>query len=245
MRTPKFAGLAAAAAIFATPAFAADLGPAQPATPAAVTAPFSWTGFYAGLNAGYAWIGNRLTVPGAAGGPAIADPDADGFSTGAQIGYRYQFAFGAVAGIEADGSLLWDAHSRSRYHNAFFGFFSNDGLSHPQWNASLRGTLGYAWGRWLPYVTGGIAFSEDNSCTTAFVGAPCAAGAGLDSGRTGWTVGGGLAYALTNRLVVNVEYRYADFGEKSYVTPAVVGFHTRSRLTTQKVMVGLSYKFGG
>src|SRR5215216_1977441 len=44
----------AAAALLSTPTLAADLAPA-PVEPAPVYMPFTWTGFYVGVHAGYAW----------------------------------------------------------------------------------------------------------------------------------------------------------------------------------------------
>ncbi len=122
--------LSVAATVAATGAFAADL-PSRKAPPIMVVAAptVSWTGFYAGVNAGYSWDRTSTTdiasspifigvdpAAGPGGGPfantAIgAATGATGifgagspghFIGGGQIGYNYQFGQSLVAGLEAD-----------------------------------------------------------------------------------------------------------------------------------------------
>ena len=100
-------------------ASAADLPMKAPPLVAAPI-PFSWAGFYVGVNAGYAWgnndtnvsstpvfvnttnFGNPLIVnTAAAGGTASLSPDNGAFIGGIQAGYNWQFN-SIVAGIEAD-----------------------------------------------------------------------------------------------------------------------------------------------
>jgi outer membrane immunogenic protein len=114
-----------AIALTGSAAFAADL-PSRAPPPVFLPPPpvFTWTGFYAGLNAGYTFGGsNSVTVntvpafadevdfPGiatpladAAAASATADLSADrsGFIGGGQIGYNFQFANSWLVGIEAD-----------------------------------------------------------------------------------------------------------------------------------------------
>lgn len=116
------------AGIVITPlaAHAADL-PSRAAPPvfvAPVVAPFSWTGFYLGADAGYGFGtgGNgtsgasNLSVPAAplgtfavtpaSGVPFLSSSNSrrNGFVGGGQIGYNYQFGAGSgvVIGVEAD-----------------------------------------------------------------------------------------------------------------------------------------------
>src|SRR5690349_17173585 len=93
-------------------AAAADL-PLRP-TPVVYGSPYSWTGFYLGVNAGYGLI-DRSADPvcvdpfGVANGPGCllppsVKPRAAGFIAGGQAGYNYQFTpgSGVVVGIETD-----------------------------------------------------------------------------------------------------------------------------------------------
>jgi outer membrane immunogenic protein len=118
--------LASAGAIALTgAALAADL-PSRAPPPVYLPPPpvFTWTGFYAGLNAGYTFGGsNSVDVVTAAGpadvtivGPVATDAGSaaaasatgtlsrhnSGFIGGGQIGYNLQFANSWLVGIEAD-----------------------------------------------------------------------------------------------------------------------------------------------
>lgn len=230
--------LAGVAVLLAAPALAADL-PARSMAPAPMyaTPMFSWTGFYVGADVGYVWTKNRITNVATG---FVANPDPEQFSIGGHIGYRHQFAGGIVVGLEGDASWLNDQRRRGAYNLG-----AADALTRLNWDASVRASLGYSFGRFLPYLTGGVAFTEENGCATVTNGPVCAPGTGYSGTRTGWTLGAGVAYAVTDNWIVKAEYRYADFGSKTYATPGIAGGLTRSLVQTNKVMIGLSYKFGG
>ena len=87
--------LATTALMLTAPAFAADLAPRamEPVAPAYIAPQaFNWTGFYAGVNAGYGFSADF----GASG-----IDSADGFTGGAQAGYNMQFN-PLVVGIEGE-----------------------------------------------------------------------------------------------------------------------------------------------
>jgi opacity protein-like surface antigen len=132
--------LASAGAMALTSAaVAADLG-ARPPPPVFLPPPpiFSWTGLYAGINAGYTWSNNNLVdtdaspggcnpaFPGCAVTPNFSVASAslatfslpaktDGFIGGGQIGYNYQLNNSFVAGIEADIQGIAGAHASSSF----------------------------------------------------------------------------------------------------------------------------------
>ena len=85
-------------------AWGADLAP--PAAPA----PYSWTGLYIGLNAGYASakVTNTVSGGGLDGSGSVNMPGGIG---GAQIGYNYQIG-PMVLGFEADSTAPWRRNRR-------------------------------------------------------------------------------------------------------------------------------------
>lgn len=199
---------------------------------------FIWTGGYIGLQGGYSWLDPVQQFVGSIN--LVGEPDANGWTLGGQAGYRYQFDSGIVAGVEAD----------------LFGYFDADGLApiggsinnaafEANYGGSVRGQVGYAFDRFLPYVTGGLAFVDIEGGTTPGGSTTVAPGASYDDTRIGWTIGAGLAYAVTDNWIVNADYRYSDYGDETYDTPAVAGgtADTSLDLTEQALKLGISYKF--
>ncbi|KQP04783.1 porin family protein [Methylobacterium sp. Leaf93] len=226
LATTVLAGLTAVAS-------AADL-PRRAAPPVFVPVPvFTWTGFYAGVNAGYAFSTGSdstrsFTVPGSIGGQQVTanglaqtatfrKDSQDGFTGGAQIGYNYQFTpgSGVVVGIEADAQYL-DFGSKRRDSGVLTtpAFAVNDprGLSSLDYFGTVRGRLGYAFDRTLVYGTGGFAYGA-GSADRDFGGFR-----GNDDFRTGYAVGGGIEYALPTESFFN-------FFRASAVTLKVEGLY--------------------
>ena len=205
-------------------AAAADL-PRRVAPPVIAPIPvFTWTGFYAGFNAGYGFDArdtnnapqfvatvNPLVVVGPAavnGGIfGFRDRSTEGFVGGGQIGYNYQFTPGAgfVIGLEADAQYVDFGRDRNRFAfapiNAGAGInpaavvFNPNGLSGLDYFGTVRGRIGYAFDRVLFYGTGGFAYGGGGG--TNF-GLP-----NNDDFRTGWTAGGGVEYALPTDSFLN------------------------------------------
>lgn len=269
---------AALSALVAGPATAADLGtPVYRRAP--VLAPvYSWSGFYIGGNIGGAWMrdnGNN-TVPFATFflPPNAAAINASGgfsgsgssFIGGGQAGYNWQ-AGAVVFGIEADIDWL---RTRSNstvivpYVTAPANGTRFDNSVGANWLATIRGRLGVASlanGAALIYVTGGAAIAglTMSNATTELVPIPfgncaafhCGASSG-DTTKTGYTVGGGLEWALSQNWSLKGEYLYADLGHVSATSshfgvnaPAVAQpIYHDAHVTLQVARIGLNYKFG-
>jgi outer membrane immunogenic protein len=215
---------------------AADLGYKKP-SPVPVMTHFSWTGFYVGVDAGYSVGRSNFNVTGAAG--AVSTPEPSGFSIGGHAGYRYQLQNNVVLGAEVRAFGNIDTRDQKK-----LGGFANFGRTETRWGGDARLSLGYAMGRFLPYLAGGVALADIKGCTTTAGGAACGgATASFSDTRVGWTIGGGLAYAFTNNLIARVDYAYSDFGSKNFSTPGVAGGNTKVKLQTHGIRAGLSYKF--
>ena len=253
---PRAAFIAVVAQAAAAGAFAADMPVKAPvAMPA-----YSWTGWYAGLNAGFAesHAGFSLDPTGAWAGAAPQAADVvkattdtlhpRGFAGGGQIGWNYQLRY-IVIGLEADIDYVGANSSLTGgaiLPTSIVGFSQ---AASEQWLSTVRGRLGFlVMPEALVYATGGLAMAGWNlnmHMTSSGVDAVFS-----DSlTRTGWTVGGGLEVALARSWTGKVEYFRADFGSVTGSsvfpppnTPNFTQTHNVS-LTTDTVRVGLNYQF--
>jgi outer membrane immunogenic protein len=214
-------------------AFAADL-PSRRAPPVYIPPIpiFTWTGVYIGGQVGYDFGRDSARI-NSFGGTAGYGVSQNGVIGGAHVGYNQQYNQ-FVFGLEGDV----DATSANKT------FVPGAGVAFTERNqveGSIRGRVGVAFDRVLVYGTGGAAFGGiKHTYATPF---------GFDSisnTRVGWTVGGGLEYAITNNWSVRAEYRYTDFGranDNPINSFGVPGLFVRHHVTENRVQAGFSYKF--
>jgi outer membrane immunogenic protein len=236
-----FLGSIALLISLSTTAWAADLPVKAPLDPGlAVAAPASWQGIYVGGHVGYGWGSTRITelVPYAfcnTGDPCRLRYDFSGPLGGAQIGFNVQSG-PLVFGAEADVS--WSGMRRT-IQNPFGPVVANESFSTKMdWFGTGRARLGYASSSWLPYVTGGFAFARiENRYTDP---PDSAVGSGT---KWGWTVGGGVEYALQSNWSVRAEYLYVDLKNTHGVLLNVFRYEWENHFHVARV--GLNYRFGG
>jgi len=255
----------AAVLALATGARAADLPSRAPPPVYVPPAPiFTWTGVYIGGQVGYAWGQSNFNFSDELGDFAALGNNVDGVIGGAHVGYNLQLSQ-FVIGLEGDvdGTSL----SRSRSQSLVLGSLPGEIDINVRHNieGSIRGRVGYAWDRVLVYATGGAAFGGFNANASAnfatFVPNGIGGGSVFDvagqasssATRVGWTVGGGLEYAVTNNWSIRAEYRYTDFGRSTTFTnlgvtfggvvqPGIGAIVSRN-FNENRVEVGFSYKF--
>jgi outer membrane immunogenic protein len=208
--------VAGIAALVATSAVAADL-PGRKSAPAVVpqlTAVGPWTGFYAGVNAGYEF--NSTTRSNASGTITNLNNN-NGFIGGVQAGYDQQFG-NIVAGAALDFDLSNASKTVSSVKQTFNG------------EATARARLGYlVMPAMLTYATAGVAAGRFESQVS-----------GVTDTKThvGYVVGGGAEYRYTKNIASFVEYRYTDFGQKTYSKSA-----SDKDISTSEVRAGVNYRF--
>jgi outer membrane immunogenic protein len=203
-------------------AVAADLPSSRaPAAPPPLPI-FSWTGLYVGGQVGYGFGNDTATPAGFA--PNGIKPS--GVLGGAHIGYVYQTGSSLVVGLE--GSI--DGSSVSSTSAAFLGSYT---VKSPV-QGSIRGRAGFAVDRALFYATGGVAFATFNDSY--------ATGDSASATRAGYTVGGGVEYAISDRWSVRGEYRFSSFGTFTDTLPNALTAVTHKD-NQSRAEVGFSYKF--
>jgi len=104
---------------------------------------------------------------------------------------------------------------------------------------TLRGQVGYAvgpTGRFLPYVTGGLAFGNVH----AWDALTPAAGSVT---RTGWAAGAGVAVMVVPNWAVKFEYLHVDLGSSTFFD-IVPGVPETVSAKADLFRFGVSYQFG-
>ena len=209
---------------------AADL-PSRRAPPVYAAPPppvFTWTGFYAGFNAGADFNGytDYSIANGTAGGvgtgarPGFVDTRSTGFAGGGQIGYNFQIdgglfgsTFGALGGGLSPifggsyGGIVAgvEADIDKTTNKSAANYIGNTGAdtffhSRTDFVGTVRGRLGYAFGNLWVYGTGGFAYGDvrDNALLVGTAGFTS-----LNRIQTGYAYGGGVEYAIPTTSFVN------------------------------------------
>lgn len=228
----------------------------------------TWDGFYVGAVAGAEQGTAHLGYASGSVDPGIA-----GILGGFDLGYNWQS--GAwVYGLEGEWDLT-DARGGIGCGPLAVSFpsgtssplFATNCNAEQSWIASITPRLGYAWGRALFYIKGGVAFTRESAIGTCdfgprnavltifgFPSQACATAAptsflSVSNGfsasavRTGWTVGYGVQFALTGNWSAKAETDYVDFGNRALVaiggTPLNVGMHA------WQAKIGVNYRLNG
>ena len=124
----------------------------------AAAAGADWNGVYLGLHAG--WANTDIDHPGARpydlhdGNSGPPRQDIEGAIYGAHLGYNWQLSSNVVLGVEADFSWL------NGVDGAVMNGNSEKDSQGVDWMASVRGRVGYAFSRFLPYLTAGVAWDQ-------------------------------------------------------------------------------------
>ncbi len=237
---------------------------------AAASDPGQWDGFYAGLNAGATRSAAKMNFEpvGSFLGPAavdIADRDywrgereleSSNFSGGLHGGYQKRFGQ-TLVGIEGGFSYIGlnEESSVTALVPASGNTYRLDQKVKADFSANLRPRVGYLpesfSGDVLLYLSGGLTLTRarvEQKFTQLNINYYSD---GLSDSRwlVGWTLGGGVEYALSKQWKLRAEYMYADLGSiKNDGAPGNTGFaayttNNRAELSAHTFHVGASYHF--
>jgi len=224
---------------WASAANAADVAPLRMQVKAPVISLYDgWSGLYIGGNVGYSRGNARVT---------LTDPDDPGvpnpggkfgsLSGGLQIGYNRLLSPQFLVGVEADMTFL---NYLSADDLAWFRTTAvSDVLERVDYIGTLRGRVGYVFGHWMVYATGGFAVGAGR-----FLQSP---GEIDDTDKVlrwhkGFAAGFGTEVAIAPSWSAKLEYLYANFGHVDFAFPS--GTMVNSAYDVHTVRIGLNYKLG-
>jgi opacity protein-like surface antigen len=200
---------------------------------------YNWTGAYVGGFAGTTWgdehwfthVINTRDVP-----------QFRGYLLGGQAGYNVQ-AGRFVYGIEGDYGWSNAKGGKACTGGASPFFFTCEAEVNSL--ASLTARAGHTWGRALFYVKGGLAAGEATVQTSQNQNLPVPPSNTPVNGESkwllGWTLGGGMEFALTDRWSAKAEYMYYDLGQENYRIDGNLLAEAETRGST--VRIGVNYHF--
>jgi outer membrane immunogenic protein len=208
----------------AGPLIAADL----PVKAAAPPLPYSWTGCYGGGYFGSLFEQSDWGVLGSHSGT--------GLLVGGQLGCNYQISTW-VFGIQGDAASADLSGTHADQVNAGLTDQTKIDLL-----SSVTARFGYAWGRLLSYGKAGGAWTHENYGILFADTSPFATASDT---RSGWTVGGGFEYAITDNLSMFFEYNYYDFGTQTISFASATGSSQLSDIRERDnvVKAGVNWKF--
>lgn len=173
---------------------------------------------------------------------------------GGQVGYNFQsgnIVFGVEAdafwsSIKSEGSSTWGYD----YGGDVYGGTDTVLETELEYFGTIRGRIGVAMDRFLPYVTGGAAWGHVNTSVQSYNWNNDDPDTWIDptsSGETlwGYTVGIGGEYAFTDRLSLKAEYLYIDLGDSSasfaYNDGGPLNIESENKYHTLKVGLNLAF----
>jgi outer membrane immunogenic protein len=189
----------------------------------------NWTGLYAGADIGGGFGTSRKDITST--GRSSGDFGVDGAIGGATLGYNLQRG-PLVMGLESDisGSSVTGSHGC-----ATPGFTCETSNT---WLATLRPRLGFAFGHFMPYATGGLAVGDvathgqSNSGTVT---------SDQTTTKLGWDAGAGVEAAIAKQWSVKAEYLYVNLANLEGNN--IAGAPTSTMFNENVFRVGLNYKF--
>jgi outer membrane immunogenic protein len=242
-------GAGALPVLLAGPAIAADMPLKAPPPPATI---FSWTGFYAGLNAGGSWGRAQSDFVISGIDTAIAPSGSvgpDGIIGGGQLGYNWQVDPNWLIGVEADIQASSEKASTTRFDAVDGEGVTTNYETKIEWFGTARGRIGYVFDRRvLLYATGGLAYGRvliSGTSSDIFGATQYSTAFSNADVNTGWTAGGGVeGVAWDPRWTWKVEYLYLDLGTlDAAVSAGFTTTHAASNFTDQVVRGALNFHF--
>jgi outer membrane immunogenic protein len=195
--------------------------PVYKGVPRSVISYYNWSGLYIGGTVGYGSGTSDWDIAGL----QVASISPKGMIYGVTLGYNWQ-AGSFVYGLEGDYNFSSVKGSAA----CFAGLLTCEVEN--KWFATFRGRFGYAFDRFMPYLTAGGAYGQVDLAIPAIADS-------ASQSQLGYAIGAGLEYAFFGNWTGKLEYLFIDLGK--FETPGLV----EATFNQHVVRVGLNYKFGG
>ncbi|WP_246784628.1 outer membrane protein, partial [Bartonella schoenbuchensis] len=111
-----------------------------------------------------------------------------------------------------------------------------------KWSGATRVRIGFTADRIVPYIAGGIAYAQLQSIFSRSIEIESReiTSSSLSDKKimVGYTLGGGVDFAMADNVILRAEYRYSDFGKQKFARDKL-----EFDYQTNDFRVGVAYKF--
>jgi outer membrane immunogenic protein len=197
-------------------------------------AEFSWAGGYIGIRGGYAQSDAGWQFAATLG--VSTDHDGSGGFIGGRIGYNFKLSGATLLGVEAEGNVA-DVDGSTACPNPTFAC----GHKIDRFG-SVNGRLAHAAHGMLFNINGGVAFANVDYSAT-FIPTGVEFGTGFNETLVGWTISTGVEVMMAKSLVLDIGYKYYDFGSDTAPAGALGGGTTRVSSNIHTIHMGLAFRF--
>jgi len=196
---------------------------------------YDWDGFYFGGHVGLGLGKASATLSDAT---SVSDGNTFGGPIGGvQLGYNYLFPSHVLLGWEVDSSFPNYIASNSVI--AGLATAQNQVTEQFDYVATARGRIGYAFGPWLFYGTGGVGLLGGRFVNNV----PFGEEEKVLRSRVGGVAGAGVEYAFDPNWTLRLEYVYGRFANTNVGFPS--GANYASTTDFNLLRLGLNRKLGG
>ena len=150
---------------------------------------------------------------------------------GGQLGYNWQTG-PVVLGIETDVDWTNIKGSTAGPGGVCVADGGGQCQTKQDWIGTTRGRIGYAFGRFMPYLTGGAAYGDIKALEST---------GNATQTKLGWTAGGGMEYLLNRNWTTKVEYLHLDLGTATLFSAAAGTPSLSVPVTDDLVRAGINY----
>lgn len=191
--------------------------------PTKLIVPYEWGGAYFGINLGYDSIMSQYNPAPSIDSVSVPASSMGSLIFGAYAGYNSASKKGFVTGVETEFS----------YNKNLAREPATDNVPLTSWSGDTRVRLAYAHKQFLPYLAMGLVYSSMKEGP-----------ADLDAHtHLGWTLGSGLEYGLSKKLIGRLEYRYNNYSSHS-LQAGLDSLRKGSHLLhSHDMRMGIAYKF--
>ncbi|OPB29612.1 outer membrane protein [Bartonella sp. WD12.1] len=111
-----------------------------------------------------------------------------------------------------------------------------------KWSGATRVRIGFAVDRIVPYIAGGVAYAQIQNTFLRSIEVETREVSSSSLSDTkmmvGYTLGGGVDFAMADNVILRAEYRYSDFGKQKFAKDKL-----ELDYQTNDFRVGVAYKF--